>query len=179
MLHPGPLVVHAVFRPVSKKETVKRNNTVQQTKYSVEGYPRETNTILGWVINTHSFKIFLSTDKAQKWIQDIEDLLQQGTVSTKQIESCIGRLNHAGFIIPVGRYFLSRLRHRLKMCKQFGKQKLQIWDKNDLKLWIKILQQVSTFGISLNMVNFTKPTDITMSDACEIGMGGYSDCGLA
>ncbi|MCH2242754.1 MAG: hypothetical protein MK041_12705 [Aquabacterium sp.] len=179
ILHAGPLVAHAVFRPVSDKETVKRNNTVQQTKYNIEGYPRETNTILGWVVNTRSFRIFLSTDKAQRWIQDIEDLLQQKSVSTKELESCIGRLNHAGFIIPVGRYFLSRLRHRLKMCKQFGSQRLQTWDKEDLNLWIKILQQVSTFGISLNMVNFTKPTNITMSDACETGMGGYSDCGLA
>ena len=179
MIHAGPLIVHAVFQPVLEKETVKRNNAVQQTKYSVEGFPKETNTILGWIINTHSFKIFLSTDKAQKWIQDIEDLLQEGTVLTKQIESCIGRLNHASFIIPVGRYFLSRLRHRLKMCKQYGKQNLHTREKSDLKLWIKILQQVSTLGISLNMVNFTKPTNITISDACETGMGGYSDCGLA
>ena len=100
-------------------------------------------------------------------------------MSTKEIESYVGRLNHAGFIIPVGRYFLSRLRHRLKTCKQFGKQKLQTWDKNDLKLWIKFHQQVFTFGINLNMVNFTKPTNITMPGTCEIGLGRYSDCGLA
>ena len=74
-----------MFRPVSDKETVKRKNTVQQTKYSVEGYPKETNTILGWVIKTHIFITFLSTDKAQKRIQDIEDFLQQEFVSTKEI----------------------------------------------------------------------------------------------
>ena len=179
ILNAGPLIAHAIFRPVSPTESVKRNNAVQQTKYHIEGFPRETNTVLGWLINTRTFKIFLPIDKAEKWINDIEILLSQTAVTTKNIESCIGRLNHAGFIIPVGRYFLSRLRFRLKMCKQFGKQKLQPWDKQDLKLWITLLQHVSTLGIDINMVNFTSPTDISKSDACEIGLGGYNDCGLA
>ena len=90
MLHAGPLVVHAVFRPVSDKEMVKRNNTVQQTKYHIEGFPNKTNTVLGWLINTCSFKIFLPIDKAQKWIKDIEDLLLQTHVTTNEVESCIG-----------------------------------------------------------------------------------------
>ena len=175
----GPLVAHAIFRPVSKNEHVKRNNAIQKTKYDVKGYPRETNTVLGWILNTRSFRIYLSTDKAKKWTQDIEDTLNKEFVTTKELESCIGRLNHTGYIIPVGRYFLSRLRYRLKMCKKYGKQKLQSWDKEDLNLWILILQHVSTLGISMNMVNFTSPTNITRSDACETGLGGYSECGLA
>ena len=179
ILHAGPLIAHTIFRPVSPNKSVKQNNAVQQTKYHIEGFPKETNTVLGWLINTRSFKIFLPIDKAQKWIKDIEDLLLQTHVTTKDVESCIGRLNHAGFIIPAGRYFLTRLRFRLKQCKQFGKQKLQPWDRQDLRLWIIILQQVSTLGIDINMVNFTLPTDIAKSDACEIGMGGYNQCGLA
>ena len=121
----GPLVAHAIFRPVSKNEHVKRNNAIQKTKYDVEGYPRETNTVLGWILNTRSFRIYLSTDKAQKWTQDIEDTLNKEFVTTKELESCIGRLNHTGYITPVGRYFLSHLPYRLKMCKKYGKQKLQ------------------------------------------------------
>ena len=179
ILNAGPLIAHAIFRPVLPNESVKQNNAVQQTKYHTEGFPQEMNTVLGWFINTRTFKIFLPSNKAEKWINDIRSLLSQNTVTTKDIESCIGRLNHAGFIIPVGRYFLSRLRFRLKMCKQFGKQKLQPWDIQDLKLWITLLQHVSTLGIDINMVNFTSPTDISKSDACEFGLGGYSNCGLA
>ena len=90
------------------------------------------------------------------------------------MESTIGRLNHAGHILPMARYFLTRLRYRLKMCKEWGKQKLADWDRADLELWLKILKQATQVGVSINNITFTTPTHIGTTDACETGMEGVS-----
>jgi hypothetical protein len=42
----------------------------------------------------------------------------------------------------------------------------------DLQLWLKFLQYARK-GISLNSIIFRSPTSISLSDACETGMGGY------
>ena len=65
------------------------------------------------------------------------------------------------------------------MCKDWGKQKLAPWDKSDLQLWIKLLKQASQEGVSLNDITFTTPTHVGTTDACETGMGGYMDDGVA
>ena len=73
----------------------------------------------------------------------------------------------------MGRYFLNRLRYRKTKCIQWGRQKLADWDIADLKLWMTILESASQNGISLNDVNYTEPTDIGITDACEHGIGGF------
>ena len=98
---------------------------------------------------------------------------------TKRLESTIGRLNHAGHVIPQGRYFVNRLRNLLTAGKKFGPQKINQHHRKDLELWQKLLQNVSTSGININNITFTKPTHTTFSDACEHGMGGFCTNGVA
>ena len=95
------------------------------------------------------------------------------------MESTIGRLNHAGHILPLARYFLPRLRYRLQMCKKWGKQQLAKWDIEDLHLWLEMLKHASQEGVSINNVTLTIPTHVGTTDACETGMGGYMDDGTA
>ena len=52
-------------------------------------------------------------------------------------------------------------------------------EKDDMHLWIEILQRVSKQGININNITFTKPTIVTSSDACKHGLGGYNTEGLA
>ena len=51
--------------------------------------------------------------------------------------------------------------------------------RDDLLLWSTLLNRCSKDGISINNITFTTPTDITVSDACEVGMGGFNMSGLA
>ena len=103
-----PLAAHCIFRPLSKNEPIARNDTVSKRKLQGEGTPDETKVILGWTIDTRLFRIFLPMDKAYHWISDLKILLQEKyRIKSKEIESHIGRLNHVGYIMPHGRFFLN------------------------------------------------------------------------
>ena len=91
----------------------------------------------------------------------------------------IGRLNHAAYVLPQGRYFMNRMRHLLSKCKTMGPQSIPPGVRDDLLLWSTLLNRCSKDGISINNITFTTPTDITVSDACEVGMGGFNMSGLA
>ena len=87
--------------------------------------------------------------------------------------------DHTGYIIPNGRYFLNRFRWLLKRCEKYGTQHLNVSEKEGVKLWIRILEHISQVGISINNITFTKPTVTLWTDACEHGLGGYDDTGVA
>ena len=50
-----PLGVHAVMRPVHKREPIFRNDLLSKRKLLGEGTPSETKMILGWLVNTRTF----------------------------------------------------------------------------------------------------------------------------
>ena len=135
--------------------------------------------MLGWKINTRLFRIYLPTQKAREWTHSIKEMLKSRKVNTKLLESTIGRLNHEGYIIPQSRYFLNRLRHLIKRCKQYGPQPIPNATRADLEFWIDILNYTAQKGIDINNITFTKATEICISDACEHGIGGYNMSGLA
>ena len=58
-------------------------------------------------------------------------------------------------------------------------QRLQLWHHQDLQLWMKFLQHVTTKGFPINNRVFVKPPVTLWPDACEYVIGGYSKNGLA
>lgn len=175
----APLVIHSMFRPTDAADLLPRNEPISIRKLKGEGTPDEVKVILGWQVDTRRFRIHLPFEKSNEWIADIKVILSNTTISAKTLESTIGRLNHAGYIIPQGRYFLNRLRHLLSRCKKMGPQKIPESAREDLHLWMKILHHVSHRGVNINNITFTEPTEICISDACEQGIGGYNMSGLA
>ena len=175
----APLAVHTLFRPVDKTEQIPRDDPASIRKLEGEGTPDEKKTLLGWEVDTRRFRIYLPKDKAIQWRSDIKRILQHGAVNTKTLESTIGRLNHAAHVIPQARYFLNRLRDLLHRTAHKGPQHPNRACRNDLHLWLTILESVSTKGIDINNITFTSPTITTYSDACEHGLGGYNTEGMA
>ena len=175
----APLAVDTVFRSENKDDPLPRPPAASIKKLKAEGLPDETKIVLGWLINTRLFRIFLPIDKASFWIIDLKSILRKDKVNAKFLERNIGRLNHAGYILPTGRYFLNRLRHLLTRCHAYGTQSLNEHVREDLKLWIELLEIAYTKGVDINNLTFTKPTDVTFSDACETGMGGFDSEGFA
>ncbi|KAL7502300.1 hypothetical protein ACHAXN_000287, partial [Cyclotella atomus] len=82
------------------------------------------------------------------------------------------RLNHIAFIIPQARHFINRVQRAEHNAQHHRTTKLSKEAKKDLQLWIRLIDQAKK-GISLNNIVFRKPTSISISDACETGMGGY------
>ena len=85
----------------------------------------------------------------------------------------MGKLNHAAHVIPPARYFLNRLRHLMKRGKQWGPQQPQLWNRQDLQQWMKLLQHVTTKGVPISNIVFVKPSVTLWLDTCGYGIGWY------
>ena len=168
-----PLVVHLLGRPVHPDESHMREDLLSLSKFLAEATPAETKMILGWKIASRRLLISLPPDKHTSWCRDIQALLSAPLASHKLLETTIGRLNHAGFITPLARHFLSRLRTALYAAQHSGKTRLRKQQRADLHLWLRFLSWAHE-GISLNLLSFRQPTRILRSDACVHGIGGYS-----
>ena len=145
-------------------------------KLLAEGQQEEVKVILGWLINSRIWRIFIPDDKAKRWMMDIDDLIEKGRnkerVYRQELESIIGKANEAAFIARELRFFLSRLRFRLKCAIKYGSAFLHTEDVQDLLLIRRYFEHLSTKGRSLNHVSVTLPSLFLKQDASSsVGMG--------
>jgi hypothetical protein len=85
----------------------------------------------------------------------------------------VGRLNHAGYAIPLSRHFLNRLRLRILVRRPKRQQiTLSHNELEDLVLWIGFLGQ-DRRGISLNCITTRTPSKLGWSNSCPFGLGGF------
>ena len=168
------LMLHILGRPVHPAEPLPRDDLLAFDKMRAEGTPAETQTILGWEINTKTLTLHLPTDKFTSWTAIINKLLASPTVTHADIATLIGRLNHAAYAVPTARAFLCHLRraelHASKSNRPICLNKLQLFELNQ---WVLFLLQARQ-GISLNLLTLRQPSMILCADACEHGLGGYS-----
>jgi hypothetical protein len=166
-----PFIIHLLGRPVAPDESISRDDLLSLKKFLAEATPDEVKTILGWIIDSRQLTIALPHHKFVAWCRFIEDILAAPQVSFHDLESLIGRLNHAGFVIPNARHFLGRLRAAMYVAKRRRKVKLTNDQKDDLRLWLDFLAQAEA-GISLNLLTLRLPDRIVDTDSCEHGIGG-------
>ena len=140
-----------------------------------EGKLSEQKTFLGWDINTQSLRVYLPEERQTSWTNDIKESLSFTKIKTDTLESLIGKLNQAAHAIPPAQYFLNRIRHLLKIGGKWGPQRLQLWHRQYLQLWIKSPQHMTNKGVPINNLVFVKTSVTLWSDACEYGIGGYSE----
>jgi hypothetical protein len=79
----------------------------------------------------------LPLDKLLAWEGDlISLLLAEGRSTMGDLESLVGRLNHAALIIPLSRHFLNRIRRKAESGRH-KKHRLQLDPEEiaDLRLW--------------------------------------------
>jgi hypothetical protein len=178
-IHAVPLVLDAVFRPNFDDELVNRNPILSQVKLLAEGILSETQIILGWLIDTRQLKLFIAKEKAKRILIELKDLIKCGENRSKfkknLLESVIGKLQDISFIIPEGKFFLNRLRYRLKVMERKGD--FRFFDEmelEDLRLWMTIVDVITegNIGRSTNSILPTMASILCISDACEHGIGG-------
>ena len=113
----APLAIHCAMRPNAgvEKEPIPRRDAMSGEKLVAEGSPAESQICLGWRINTRLLILQLPLDKFSAWSDDITDILGRPdrVVTRPELETLIGRLNHASYVIPLSRHFLSNLRSKL------------------------------------------------------------------
>ena len=168
------MALHLTFRPSTDKlEPLPRPIIASKRKIEAEGILREQITFLGWAIDSRAFTISLPEEKAANWIHTIAILLNKASTNYDELATLVGRLNHACVIIPTARHFINRLRRLMEHADKFRSASITDEAKADLRLWIEFMQYASN-GISINSVIFRKPTTIVLTDASEMGIGGYS-----
>ena len=175
-----PLILDAIFRPIFK-EKIERMPILNEAKTNADGRFEEVKTILGWVIDTRELKIHLPEEKTNLWLHETNNMIVKAKggerIQGADLESLIGKFNHASIIINEGKFFLNRLRYRFKMMNLNWKQHGYLHDTEikDLQLWMIMLSYLKegSIGRSFNHILRTIPQIICISDACEWGMGGY------
>ena len=173
-------VMHAIADNARiRSKDIKRSDMVAMDKMAAEGAPEEEKVCLGWVMNTRSLQVKLPRHKAIAWSAQIEEVLESKTVSSKTLESILGRLeNIAQVLTPLG-HFLSNIRHLQILAERRGHNvKLNNRVRSDLLLaqaFIKKTQQ----GVSMNLLTFRAPDIVYICDASEYGMGGFASHGRA
>ena len=178
-----PLAIHSVFRPLDHKEPIHRDDILSERKMKGEGALSEVKQILGWTVDSRRFIVSLSTEKEAHWQQNLNQLIQKGQkgtkIKTKELESMIGKLNHTTYLFNEGRFFLSRLRRRLRLCKKYNQRTLHPEEIKDLIFWKKIIKHMKDHGRSINHITYGIPQIYCVSDASKFGIGGFNSEGMA
>ena len=82
-------------------EPIPRRNILSLPKLTAEGTPDERQIVLGWLLDTHLLLGILPTDKFCAWLADVVRFLRKGGCSQEDLETMVGRLNHAATIMPL------------------------------------------------------------------------------
>ena len=176
------LAVHVSMRPnAGDKEPIPRKDLLNLAKLIAEASPKEVQIVLGWLLDTRRLLLSLPDDKFLAWNQDLVDALQTSSVTRDVLESMIGRLTHASYVVPLSRHFLQRLRCRLNTVRRHAPAfvvRMNDEELSDIKLWQHLLKQAHQ-GISLNGIVLRHPTRMTFSDSCPLGLGGFTSEGQA
>jgi hypothetical protein len=187
-VHTVPLAAHVLSRPHAGDDTepIPRKPLFAPDKLLAEGTPCEVMIVLGWLLDTRKLIVQLPFDKFVAWSQDVEAVVETKKVSHEELESLVGRLNHASFLIPLSRHFLNGLRERMDSRSRtsggnFARKqvvRLTADELADLQLWLQFLVQAKE-GISMNLLTIRTPSRMAWSDSCPFGIGGYTLRGFA
>jgi len=180
--HAVPLAAYSVSRPHQgdEKEPIQRRPILSPEKLEAEGRPSEVMIVLGWEVNTRRLSVSLPESKYVAWESDLAEAIKNRGISSGELESLIGRLNHASFLVPLSRHFLGEVRKRIKRGRWASKRKIRLSKEElaDLVLWQGFLRKARN-GISMNLLTIRMPTAIGWSDSCPFGLGGFTLDGRA
>jgi hypothetical protein len=151
--HIVQMAVHVMSRPHAGEdlEPVPRKPLLGPDKLEAEGRGSVRQIVLGWEIRTRDLKVASPYDNHLAWREDLVALIKASRASWKELESMIGRLNHASFLIPLSRHFLNELCKKCEMtpANKAARQIVRLNEQEvaDLKLWLKFLDSARE-GIS-------------------------------
>ena len=148
--HAVPLAIHVTSRPhAGPDEPIKRRELMSKPKLIAEGGPAEDQIVLGWTLDTRSLLVILPFDKFEAWSGDLKVIIAERKGTFGQLETTVGRLNHAAYVIPLSRHFLNRIRLRIKVRKH-KKQSLSLAQDeiDDFKLWVFFLAKAKFWNFN-------------------------------
>lgn len=160
-------------------EPIQRRSLLSNLKLIAEGTPKEIQFVLGWSMDTWRVFLSLPTDKFDAWMNDIQHISDKGKTTLGNLETTVGRLNHAAYVIPLARHFLNRLQSPLIYPKPKTQEiTLSRHELKDLALWRRFVT-MAHHDLSMNRLTIRQPTHLAFLDTCPFGFGGYNLQGRA
>jgi hypothetical protein len=173
--HVVPLAMFVTSRPHAgeTQEPILRRAILSMEKLATEGTPEEIQIVLGWLLDTRRLLVALPQDKFEAWLGSLDDIITTRHCLKEALESLEGQLNHASFVIPLARHFLTRIR-ALKNSRSNKQCRLYVKDEvlADFVLWRSLLAKAHS-GISMNLIVTRRPNRLVWSDSCPCGIGGF------
>jgi hypothetical protein len=150
-----------------------RRAILSMEKLATEGTPEEIQIVPGWLIDTHRLLVALPQDKFEAWLKSLDAIISRQDCLKEALESLEGHLNHASFVVPSARHFLTRIR-ALRNSRSNKQCRLHVKDEAlaDFVLWRLLLAKAHA-GISMNLIVTRQPDRIVWSDSCPFGIGGF------
>jgi hypothetical protein len=106
--HAVPLAIHMTSRPhFGTGEPVTRRGLLSDPKLIAEGTYAEIQIVLGGALNTRSLTILLPFNKFEAWSAGLHAIILPRKTFFGKLKSTVGRLNHAGYVIPLSRHFFT------------------------------------------------------------------------
>ena len=121
-----PLALHVSMQPLASDKPVPRKETLSLPKLNAEGTPSEMMIVLGWWLDTRKLLLQLPDDKFIAYSQEVEEILDQGKINGKDLESIIDKFVHASYAVPLSRHYLDNLRLKLKSLKENNPHRSQL-----------------------------------------------------
>ena len=79
-------------------------------KLLAKGSPAEQQIVLGWLLDTRHLLVSLPSNKYSAWLATIEKVIKDKGCTKGDLNTLKGQLNHAAYVIPLDRHFLTHLR---------------------------------------------------------------------
>jgi len=172
-------VIQAVAHRANCTGGIERDPMVEKKKTEIEGPAEELKICLGWIIDTRRLLVSLPHHKYIAWTSQIDNILQNKTVSNTTLMSILGRLENVAQVLIILGHFLSNIRSLQMIAERKNHNiKLNTRSRLDLVLAKDFLTKVNG-GVSMNLLTFRKPTNIHICDASEHGLGGFANHGRA
>ena len=113
-------IIHAISHNETSDPIIPRDNLIADDKNDAEGAPEELKICLGWLLDTRRLKVSLPSHKSRAWSKQVQDTINQKTVSEKLLASVLGRLENIATIIPMMGHFLNKIRYLQMKADQLG-----------------------------------------------------------
>jgi hypothetical protein len=120
------LAIDTCVCPKHPNKPIPQEDMEARNKLQAEAGLEEQKTILGWLLDTWCLLVQLPKNKFAAWTNLIKMVIQQGTMTAKEVDSIIGHRGHLGMAIPFVHHFLSRLRNLQVQAK--SRQSIPITD---------------------------------------------------
>jgi hypothetical protein len=181
--HIVQMAVHVMSRPHAGEdsEPIPRRPLLGPDKLEAEGRSAEVQIVLGWEVKTRPFIVALPRDKYLAWAGDLKKIIVSKGCTIQELESLVGRLTHASYLIPLSRHFLNEIRQKSQTSSRRKERQIVRFTQEeleDLRLWEDYLRSANE-GISINLIVMRTPTRLAWSDSCPFGLGGYTFSGRA